>query len=307
MEFKDYYAELGVKPDASQADIKRAYRKLARQFHPDVSKEPNAEARFKSVAEAHEVLHHAERRAAYDEAVAERKNGGSFKPFSSSAAPQGWNEGFDFGGADDASRSDFFEALFGRHRTEARRNAPRPAHDHHARVLIDLKDAYRGGLRSIDLRMPVTDASGRMAMQQRQLEVNIPKGMRAGQHLRLAGQGSDGGDLYLEIEFAPHPRFRVEDRDVYVDLPLAPWEAALGGLQTVATPDGSVQLNVPADSPAGRQLRLKGKGIPGNPPGDLYVRLTISLPPAVTAEAQEAYRLMASSFSDFKPRMQEEA
>ena len=160
----------------------------------------------------------------------------------------------------------------------------------------------------MSMRVPQPDASGRMVMQERQLDVNIPKGIRDGQHLRLAGQGEPGhsggpaGDLYLEISIAPNPHFRVDGRDVYLDLPVAPWEAALGASVTVPTPDGSVQLSVPARSSAGRKLRLKGKGLPSTPPGDLYAVLQVTLPPADTEAAQASYREMEKAFAGFQPR-----
>ena len=310
MEFKDYYATLGVERTATQEQIKRAYRKLARKYHPDVSKEADAEARFKEVAEAYEALNDPERRAAYDDIGNRFRKGREFSP------PPGWDSGFEFGGpapggGRDFDHSDFFEALFGRRAAGAR--GPRAAEhvagsDHHAKVRIDLQDSYRGGQRTISLRTPRVDAEGHLTMQDRQLQVNIPRGIREGQHLRLAGQGGPGrgggppGDLYLEIEFAPHPHFRADGRDVYLDLPLAPWEAALGASVTVPTPDGSVQLQVPPGSSAGRKLRLRGKGLPGDPPGDLYVVLSIALPAADTAAAQEAYREMARTFGGFDPR-----
>ncbi len=310
MEFKDYYAVLGVDRAAPQDAIKRAYRKLARKYHPDVSKEPDAEARFKEVAEAYEALNDAEKRAAYDDVAERYKRGQEFSP------PPGWDSGFEFSGGDDGAGPDvdhsaFFEALFGRRTAGGR--GPRAAQqraggDHHAKVQIDLQDAYRGARRTIALRVPQRDARGQVTLQERQLDVTIPKGIRSGQHLRLAGQGAPGhggapaGDLYLEIEIAPHPHFRVDGRDVVLELPVAPWEAALGAHVSAPTPDGSVELTVPAGSMAGRRLRLKGQGLPGTPPGDLYVVLSIALPPADTATAQEAYRGLARSFGSFNPR-----
>jgi len=312
MEFKDYYAVLGIERTATQDEIKRAYRKLARKYHPDVSKEPDGEARFKDVAEAYEALKDAEKRAAYDDVGNRYQNGQEFSP------PPRWDSGFEFSGADfaevhshDFNRSDFFESLFGRQAAGARgarASDHRAGGDHHAKVQIDLQDAYRGGHRSISLRVPKMDANGRTTIQERQLDVTIPKGIRDGQHLRLAGQGEPGrgespaGDLYLEIEFAPHPHFRVDGRDVYLDLPVAPWEAALGARITVPTPDGSVQLTVPPGSSPGRTLRLKGQGLPSVPPGDLYAVLSIALPPADTDLAQVAYREMGQTFGDFHPR-----
>ena len=312
MKFQDYYQTLGVARDASADDIKRAYRKLARKYHPDLSKEPNAEARFKEIGEANEVLKDAEKRAAYD-AVGQQAAGGSgdFQP------PPGWDAGFEFGGrgrgdggGDAQDHSDFFEALFGRAARGAgarRANMRMPGQDHHAKVLIDLEDAYRGAQRSVSLRMPALDADGHGVMQARTLAITIPKGIREGQHLRLAGQGGPGtgeapaGDLFLEIAFNPHRLFRVDGRDVLVDLPLAPWEAALGASVAAPTPDGEVELTIPPGSAAGRKLRLKGKGIPGNPAGDLYVVLTIALPPAGTDAAKRAYETFKAA-TDFDPR-----
>jgi len=310
MEFKDYYATLGVERDAGADDIKRAYRKLARKYHPDVSKEPDAEARFKDVSEAYEALHDPEKRAAYDDVGRRYQRGQEFQP------PPGWESGFEFSGRDagagaDTDFSDFFETLFGRHAQGARGpRAPAQAAggDHHAKVVIELEDAYRGARRTIALRMPVVDAQGGLTMQERQLDVAIPKGVREGQHLRLAGQGGPGfgggpaGDLYLEIAFAPHPHFRVDGRDVYLDLPVAPWEAALGAMVTAPIPDGSVQLTIPPGSSSGRKLRLKGKGLPGDPPGDLYAVLAIAVPPAETPAAREAYAALARSVPGFDPR-----
>ncbi|MBI3524339.1 MAG: DnaJ domain-containing protein [Betaproteobacteria bacterium] len=311
MEFKDYYAVLGLERGATQDEIKRAYRKLARKYHPDVSKEPDAEARFKEVGEANKVLKNPETRAAYDRMGSQWKAGQDFQP------PPNWDAGFEFSGRDadagnSAEFSEFFEALFGRRPGHTQTHSHphgmhAPGQDHHAKVLIDLQDAYRGAQRSISLQMPVLDAAGRLAAQERTLNVNIPKGVREGQHLRLAGQGGPGlgegpaGNLYLEIAFRPNPRFRVDGRDVYFDLPVAPWEAALGASITAPTPEDTVQLTIPPGSAAGRRLRLKGKGIPGKPPGDLYAVLAIALPPADTEAAREAYLVMQRDFN-FNPR-----
>lgn len=306
MEFKDYYQILGVPREAAPDVIKAAYRKLARKYHPDVSKLPDAETRFKELGEAYAVLKDPEKRAAYDQMGKQWKPGQDFQP------PPGWNAGFEFSGGDFGGGgagfdpSDFFEALFGR---QGGQRKPRhtQGQDHHAKVMIDLADAYHGAQRSISLRMPVADAEGRVTLQERKLDVSIPKGVRAGQHLRLGGQGSPGqeggpaGDLYLEVAFNPHPPFRADGRDIYLDLPLAPWEAALGASVTAPTPDGPVQLTIPPGSTGGRQMRLKGRGIPGTPPGDLYVVLGIALPPADTEGARETWKAMAMAF-DFNPR-----
>jgi len=307
MKFKDYYEILGVPRTATPDEIKAAYRKLARKYHPDVSKEPNAEARFKELGEAHEVLKDPEKRALYDQMGSQWKSGQDFKP------SPGWDAGFEFRGGEaggDFDPNDFFEAFFGRRGQGggARRpNVHAQGEDHHAKVMIDLEDAFRGAQRTITLSMPSYDAQGRMVSRERTLDVNIPKGIRAGQHLRLAGQGGPGvgkggpGDLYLEVGFNPHPVFRVDDRDIYVDLKLAPWEAALGAKVEAPTPDGPIQLTIPPGSSPGRQMRLKERGIPGTPPGDLYVVLGLALPPADTDAAKEAYQAMARAFN-FNPR-----
>jgi curved DNA-binding protein len=309
VEFKDYYAALGVEKTATVDQIKRAYRKLARKYHPDLNKAADAEARFKDVAEAYEALHDPERRAAYDALGQDHRDGRSFTP------PPGWDSGFEYSGRGDAedaqSHSDFFETLFGRQAAGARgprRSASQAGGDHHAKVEIELQDAYRGASRTVSLRTPQVDADGRVTLVTRQLVVNITKGVRNGQHLRLTGQGGAGfgegpaGDLYLEIQIAPHAHFRVDDRDVYIDLPVAPWEAALGASVTLPTPDGQLKLTVPAGSASGRRLRLKGKGIPSQPPGDLYAVLTIALPPSQTAASREAWTQLATTFADFNPR-----
>src|SRR5690606_9149710 len=311
MKFRDYYEILGVDRNATQDEIKRAYRKLARKYHPDVSKEPDAEARFKEIGEAHEVLRDPEKRAAYDRMGQHWRAGQDFQP------PPDWDAGFEFSGTgfdtDAGDYSDFFEALFGSRMRQAQarqrraKSMPRQGQDHHAKVLIDLEDAYRGGRRTVRLATPTIGADGHLVVQERELDVTIPRGIRAGQHLRLAGQGAPGiaggppGELYLEIEFREHPRYRVDGRDVYVDLPLAPWEAALGATVPVRTPEGSVELTVPPGSQAGRKLRLRGKGIPSQPPGDLYAVVSIVLPPTTTEAQKEAWRAAAKAF-EFDPR-----
>ncbi|MGB9356570.1 MAG: DnaJ C-terminal domain-containing protein [Azonexus sp.] len=310
MEFKDYYQIMGVARDATQDEIKRAYRQMARKYHPDVSKDPEAEVRFKELGEANAVLKDIEKRAAYDQLGSNWKAGQDFRP------PPDWNAGFEFSGDGSqgvgaAEFSDFFETLYGH--GSAAGNRARPdfharGEDHHARVMIDLEDAYNGATRVITLRTPEVDAHGRAAMRSHKLNVTIPRGVRAGQHIRLAGQGAPGigqgkaGDLYLEVGFNPHAHFRAEQRDVYLDLPLAPWEAALGATVTVPTPGAAVDLKIPPNSMAGGKLRLKGRGIPGTTPGDFYVVLQIVLP-AATAEAEKTfYATMAEQFKTFQPR-----
>ncbi len=314
MKFRDYYETLGVARTATEAEIKSAYRKLARKYHPDVNKEAGAEEQFKAVGEAYAVLKDTEKRAAYDRMGANWKSGQDFTP------PPNWNEGFEysdggFGSAYDGDQSEFFESLFGRgrHRQGGRSSDPRQGmnfkgQDHHAKILIDLADAYNGAKRTISLHMPTQDASGHVTTQERKLDVSIPKGIKAGQSLRLAGQGGPGigqggaGDLYLEIDFHPNPIYRVDGKDVYLDLPLAPWEAALGTTVNIPTPAGStLELKIPAGTAAGRKMRLKGKGIPSKEAGDLFVVPAIALPNAETDTHKEAYQTFEKAF-DFNPR-----
>ena len=324
MKFRDYYETLGVARTATEAEIKAAYRKLARKYHPDVNKEAGAEEQFKEIGEAYAVLKDTEKRAAYDRFGANWKNGQDFTP------PPNWNEGFEYSDADyggghpgygggfEGDQSEFFESLFGRgkHRQGGRgSNSGNPrqgmnfkGQDHHAKILIDLADAYNGAKRTIALHMPTQDASGHVTTQERKLDVSIPKGIKAGQNLRLSGQGGPGigeglaGDLYLEIEFHQSPIYRVDGKDVFIDIPLAPWEAALGTTVNIPTPAGStLELKIPAGTVASRKMRLKGKGIPSAEPGDLFVVPTIALPPADSDAHKEAYQAFEKAF-DFNPR-----
>ncbi|MDH3220259.1 MAG: DnaJ domain-containing protein [Gammaproteobacteria bacterium] len=308
MEFKDYYDILEVKRNATQDEIKRSYRKLARKYHPDVSKEENAEERFKQLGEAYEVLRDPEKRAAYDQLGADWQAGQDFRP------PPDWDQGFEFHGAgiDDSQFSDFFESLFGRRgyaegRTTRHHDFHARGRDSHAKVLIDLEDAYQGASRTLTLKHSELGADGRPILKERTLNVRIPRGVRQGQHIRLAKQGGAGigdgsaGDLYLEVEFARHPYYHVEGKDVYLDLPVTPWEAALGATVKVPTPAGTVDLKIPANSATGRKLRLKGRGIPAKQPGDLYVVLQIALPPADSESAKQAYSKFRQAV-DFNPR-----
>jgi len=311
VEYKDYYKVMGLERGATQDDIKRAYRKLARKYHPDVSKVADAESQFKELGEAYAVLKDPEKRAAYDELGANWQAGSEFRP------PPDWGTGFEFDGSglspeEAAAHSEFFESLFGQqmgfgqsaHRQQEFRAR---GEDHHAKVLVDLEDAYNGATRSISLRAPEIDKSGRVVTKERTLNVNIPKGVRQGQRIRLSGQGSPGhgggptGDLYLEVQLRPHPLYTHEGRDVYLQLPVTPWEAELGATIVVPTPAGSVDLKVPAGTKNGRKLRLKGRGIPGTPPGDFYVTADITLPPAKTDTAKEFYRTMQKEM-DYDPR-----
>lgn len=312
MEFKDYYQLLGVERDATQDEIKRAYRKLARKYHPDVSAEADAEDRFKEVSEAYEVLKDPEKRAAYDQLGANWKAGQDFEP------PPGWDQGFEFHGggftdADAADFSDFFESLFGTggfsrgFGGRSRRGFHARGEDTYTRIFIDLQDAYTGAARTLSLKHSELGPDGRPHLKERVLNVRIPRGVCQGQSIRLAGQGEAGhghgesGDLYLEIQFRQDPLFKVEGKDVYVDLPVAPWEAALGVTVKTPTPSGPVDLKIPPGSSGGRKLRLKGRGIPAKDPGDLYVVLQIRLPRADTDAARKAYKEFEQAF-DFDPR-----
>ncbi len=322
MQFKDYYEILGVAHGAPADQVKKAYRKLARKFHPDVSKEPDAEARMKDLNEAFAVLSDPDKRATYDRVAQGMHAGQEFH------APPGWEGGadsdfgrhpFGAGGAGDAEYSDFFSGIFGRMRSGA--GGPQAGggrggfgsasrgEDHRAVVELDLKDTYQGTTRSIGLRIPQVDAHGRVRYRQKTLDVTIPRGVQEGQLIRLAGQGNAGvsggasGDLYLEVRFKPHPRYRADGRDVYVTLPVTPWEAMLGATVEAPVPDGNVEVRVPAHTQHGRKLRLKGRGIPGpaHGAGDLYLVLEVVLPAADTAKAKQLYQQMAHELP-FNPR-----
>jgi curved DNA-binding protein len=313
MEYKDYYQVMGVARDATQDEIKRAYRQLARKHHPDVSKASDAEERFKELGEANEVLKDPEKRAAYDRLGSNWKKGQDFQP------PPDWNTDFEsstqgFGDQDSGEQSDFFESLFRRGfaRQQAHAAGTQGYHAHgqdsHAKIQISLEEAYHGGARRVALQMPQVDADGHVVLREHPIEFTIPRGVRTGQRIRLAGQGGPGmgdgqpGDLYLEVEFLPHKHYRVDKHDVYLDLPVAPWEAALGAVIEVPTPSGTVELAVPAGSAEGRKLRLKGRGIPGKTPGDFYFVLKIAVPPANSDAEKTLYRNMAQAFASFNPR-----
>ena len=308
MEFKDYYETMGVGRSATPDEIKRSYRRLARKYHPDVSKEPDAEERFKEVQEAYEVLKDPEKRSAYDRFGAEWKAGQEFHP------PPDWQPdvGFTGGGYTEAGEfSDFFESLFGG--VGHRRSGGGYTHirvkgeDIHARVVIALEDAFRGATRRLTLKLPELNEHGRLVTATHTLNVRIPKGVMQGQRIRLAGQGGPGtggapaGDLFLEVVFTPHPLYHVSGRDLHLDLPVAPWEAALGETVTVPTLGGEVDLRIPPGSRTGTKLRLRGRGLPGEPAGDQYVVLEIQTPKAETDDARALYERMKREMA-FDPR-----
>ena len=318
MDFKDYYAALGVSESASPEDIKKAYRKLARKYHPDVSKEDKAADKFKDIGEAYEVLKDPEKRAEYDQI---RKYGartdGSFQP------PPGWQSASGFGGggyteADARQFSDFFEEIFGGgHRAGGQgrggfggfgQSMRMRGEDVHARLALFLEEVFHGCEKQVSFTVHEPDKQGRIRERQKTLNVKIPAGMREGQHLRLKGQGSPGfgggepGDLLLEIELAPHPVFTVEGRDVLVTVPIAPWEAAMGASVTVPTVGAKVNVKVPKGSSSGRKLRLKGKGLPGKHPGDQIVVLQIVMPEQHSKEAEVLYEQLAEAEKHFNPR-----
>ncbi|MGM0912891.1 MAG: DnaJ C-terminal domain-containing protein [Pseudomonadota bacterium] len=308
MEFKDYYQVLGVAKTATAEEIKKAYRKLARKFHPDISKEPDAAQRMQEINEAKAVLSDPEKRLAYDQLAQQYRSGQDFQP------PPDWDAGFEYSGrgfeeADLGEFSDFFANLFGQGGRAGRggRGYQMRGEDRHAKINIDLLDAFQGATREIVLHVPEVDSQGRVVSREHTLSVRIPKGVKEGQHIRLAGQGSPGlgggpaGELYLEIHFRPDSQYRVEGRDVYQRVPVTPWEAALGASIETPTPSGPVKLKVPGGSQTGRRLRLKGRGIPGPEPGDLYVELEVVLPPADTDRARELYATMADELA-FNPR-----
>jgi curved DNA-binding protein len=317
MDFKDYYSALGVARDAGGDDIRKAYRKLARKYHPDVSKEADADARMREINEARDVLEDPEKRAAYDQLADHVARGGSpdggFRQ-----PPPGWDQGFEFhrgpaqGPADHADFSEFFSSIFGARGGAGRgQRAPRRerGEDHHAAIEIALEDALHGTERQIALRAQEIDDQGRPQLVERTLDIRIPAGVRPGQFIRLAGQGLPGhggepaGDLYLEVRIAPHRLYRIEGHDLYLTLPVTPTEAALGAQVTLPTPAGPrVDVTIPKGARSGMKLRIKERGLPGKPPGHLYLLLEIVLPPADSDAVRAAYEQLAKAAPSFDPR-----
>jgi curved DNA-binding protein len=324
MEFRDYYKILGVERSANADQIKTAYRRLARKYHPDVSKEPNAEARFKEMQEAYEVLRDPEKRAAYDQLGSDWKSGQPFRP------PPDWGSGFEFSGrpagAGGAGRrrpgaeaggefsegdfSDFFASLFGGGSPFAGAAGRAGGRDHHARIDITLEEAYRGTARTLELKRPEIKPDGSVEVGSHTVRVAIPAGVSEGQLIRLAGQGEPAhgggspGDLYLETHILPDKTFTLDSRDVTITYPVAPWEAALGASVTVPTLGGPVEMRVPPGAQSGQKLRLRGRGLPGQPAGDQYVQLKVVLPPADSPQAKALYEEMRAKLN-FDPRASE--
>lgn len=314
MEYKDYYKILDVDRNASEADIKKQYRRLARKYHPDVSKEADAESKFKEVQEAYAVLKDPEKRKAYDQLGANWQHGQGFEP------PPGWefHEGARGQQAhyDAGDFSDFFEQIFGgmggmggrRAHAGFREQAfKQRGQDQHAKIVVSLKEAFNGTTRELQLQQPVMQDNGQVILKNRQLRVKIPAGVTNGQQIRLKGQGGEGvggapnGDLYLEVTVADTQHFTLNGKDIYLHLPITPWEAALGATITVPTLSGSVQMKIPAHTQGGRKMRLKGKGMPGKTAGDQYVILNIAIPEAKTAEDKALFEKMAQAMP-FNPR-----
>ena len=301
MQFKDYYETLGVEPSAGDAEIKTAYRRLARKYHPDVSKETGAEEKFKAVNEAYEALRDPQKRAAYEQ-LRKRgyRPGDNVQPPAGGFGHGGGGQGdYDFdeifaGGGAGGGFSDFFESLFRRQQgngfngQQHARGAQPPRGDTRARLAVSLETVHRGD-------------SVRVGIDGRTLDVRIPKGIKPGQVIRLAGQGAQGGNLLLEIEYAAHPQFEVDGRNIIYTLPVAPWEAALGATISVPTLGGKVELKIPAESEAGRKLRLRGRGLPGGPlpgtAGDQIIELEIQAPTPHDIKQREAYEKIKEAFA----------
>ena len=285
---------MGVSPDASEKDIKMAYRKLARKYHPDISKEPNAEEQFKEMGEAYEVLKDPTKRAEYDQYLKNRE----FIQRQGTHQSTGHRErSYQFqGGQFD---SDFFESLFGHARYQQQ---PMAGQNYEGKITISLEEAFQGAIKS--LQVPVEQGA---ETKTQTLKVKIPAGIKSGQQIRLAGQGAPGvsggprGDIYLTVEVMKHPWFDVMDNDIYFTLPITPWEAALGASIMVPTLSGKIDLKIPAGSQGGQKLRIKNRGLPGTTPGNQYVLLKIITPPATTETAKELYQKMAEVMP-FNPR-----
>jgi curved DNA-binding protein len=302
MKYKDYYGSLGLERGANDEAIKKAYRRLARKYHPDVSKEAGAEEKFKEVSEAYQTLKDPEKRAAYDQ-LGSHAAGQEFRP------PPDWQQQYSDApfAADELDLSDLFAHLRGAAGRGARRAMP--GQDFEIAVAITIEDAFHGTQINLDLNMPEYDEHGQLRRVPHAFKARIPKGATDGQRLRLPGKGGKGihggrdGDLYLNITLRPHPLYRAAGHDLYLDLPLAPWEAVLGTAIEVPTPGGAVRLKVPAGTQAGRQLRLPQRGLPKPKEGhgDLYAVVQVVVPSVITESEREAYQKLAAE-SGFAPR-----
>jgi curved DNA-binding protein len=306
MKYKDYYKILGVAREASADDIKSAYRRLARKYHPDVSKEKDAEEKFKEMAEAYETLKDPEKRAAYDQL-------GSYKPGQDFRPPPDWEQQFarSQGSFDDIDLSDLFAAFGGGGlgRGGARRaDRPLPGSDYEAVVRISFEQAYEGTEIDLELSALEWDPDGGMRRVPHRVKTRIPRGVTDGEKLRVPGKGGKGanggpnGDLYLDIEVAAHPLYRVAGKDLYVDLPLAPWEAVLGVSVQLPTPGGAVSLKVPAGTRAGQQMRLSGRGMTrGKDAGHMFAIVRIEVPTVVDDKQRKLFKELAET-TNFNPR-----
>lgn len=305
MKYQDYYKILGVERSASDAEIKKAYRKLAGQHHPD--KAGGDEDKFKEISEAYEVLSDKQKRAMYDQLGANYQNGQQFQP------PPGFDDMFT--GGQGGGFSDFFESLFrngggfgggGFGGGFGGQRYAQKGEDQRVKILVTLEDAVNGNERTLNLQIPEADTQGRVSQRSKQIKVKIPPGIKQGQRIRLAGQGAPGfggganGDLFIEVDLQAHPLYKVKEEDVYLDLPLTPWEAALGTKVQVPTLKGAVNMSIPAGTQSGAKLRIKGRGL-GKSPGDQYVVVQIHIPPVVDEASKAFYENMATQMP-FNPR-----
>ncbi|ENV49001.1 DnaJ C-terminal domain-containing protein [Acinetobacter junii] len=310
---KNYYEELGVSRDASADEIKKAYRKLAKKYHPDISKEADAEAKMQAINVAYDTLGDATKKAEYDQMLDQPQGFSGFGQNNQSGFDgaqyyrQSSGAGADFSGFEDIFGR--FGAGFGggQHRSQRQQHSYR-GEDQHARIEIDLEIGYQGSTQQITLQIPTYNVYGEPEIQRKTLEVKIPKGMKEGQQIRLSGQGQSGingganGDLYIEIQYKDTDRIRIQGADVYQTIDVTPWEAALGQSIEVNTPAGQLKVNLPKQAKNGQQLRLKEKGIPNKHPGHLYLIMNIVLPPAHSEQEQRAYQQFADAFASFRPR-----
>lgn len=304
--YKDYYGILGVSRTASQDEIRKAYRALAKKYHPDVNKDSGSEERYKEINEAYEVLKDPDRRSRYDGLGADWQQGQEFTP------PPGWGGGgvhMDFGGS--GGFSDFFQSIFGGFARQGGGGASvqdlfggRRPPDEEMQITLSLEELVQGGTRTLAFDRTERGDDGRPRRSRKTVNVNLPQGLTEGSRIRLKGQGSGGGDLYLVIRLAHHPRFEIEGYNLVTPVRVAPWEAALGTKVPVQTLDGSVSMKLPEGTQNGRRLRLKGKGLPrrkGAQPGDLIVRVEVVIPATLSPKERELMEALAKE-SSFNPR-----